>query len=199
MKSIPVLIIAALLCSTFATHLAALEPAGTSGTPFTGVPPTHHGDPDIDAPDGIVNPNFDPECEFTPGQYECEDFSTSYCRQFPGGRANCRIIGFCGFPGDSGCHVGNVTRVRNPDGTYTYCVVEPQHNTALPGSCWIGDERWPSQIPGSVHEAICRYYEAEGLECIPTPAGPRLPRGPISPRIRAKVPWTWTSISLAQN
>lgn len=180
-----------LLVPLVATSALAQAPgAGTSAELYLAVPP-----PDItpvdDVPDGILNPDFEPDCDYIQGEYDCGEFSTSYCEQFPSGPKDCRIILFWGFKDGSAGHAANITRVRNADGTYTYCMVEPQTNSVVEGSCWVGNETWPRDVPSHLQRAICEAYESEELECVETPDGPRLRPRP-KPRIVPHIPW-WIS------
>ena len=151
-------------------------------------------------PPGILNPDFVPKCKYGENGYDCDGFAESYCEQFPSGEANCFYLLFCGKwekPDGStvkDCHAANVTRVAFGDGTYLYCVVEPQTNSVIPGSCWVDGDR-PTRFPNHLHEALCRGYEAEGLRCEETPEGPRLPNRPRRPAIYPKLPWWVTGIA----
>lgn len=151
---------------------------------YVAVPPKYIPQPNIEPPPGIINPDFNPSSEYCE-TYDCRHFATEYCEQFPGGAGNCFIMLFCGFGGEAACHAANVTRVRLEDGRYLYCVVEPQANTVVPGSCWIGGSRYP-RSPEHLDDPLCRFYR---LDCEEGDDGRLvLPDEPYPPHIRRRIP-----------
>jgi hypothetical protein len=156
--------------------------------------------PDVPIPPGILNPNFVPKCEYSEDKYDCDDFASDYCNQLPSGKANCFYLLFCGeWKNEDGstekvCHVTNVTRVPLEDGRYLYCVVEPQDNSVIDGSCWVDGDR-PNRFPRHLYEAICRGYAWRGLQCEQTPEGPRLPKDLKWPKIYKDKPWWILGVS----
>lgn len=164
-------------------------PATSSERPAPSVAGSQgsHDTPNIPQPSvppapGILNPDFQPRCQYKTGEFECSNFAGQYCKDFkPSG--NCFILVFCGLTSNPGfepgkpCHALNLTRVRlENDSGFLYCAVEPQANAIVEDSCWITfDNTFDNEI---LKEALCKAYKdafkpATTVSCPLPPLDPR--------------------------